>query len=383
MDLKKFLLPSRSVEVAITTIGEDQKPTITRLKTVIETGYENGFFKIITPVLHGRLYNFRVDDDITITFTTQAEQSSDQAADKKVEQKKDAFDIKCRVVSRDQKKGMYTITLKVTSSPQKVQRRQAFRVNIFNTYSFKYMDKNCEIVSKDISSTGMRGLTTMQMSKNDEFTIMFNANTKDKSDVDPDTYSMRVFPIRCRVIDCMPQSEIRRYMQRIQFLDLTHQQSKFVIQYLYAKQSEIIFTEGSDSSQREKMDELFNSLNSRYGVDDDETRLIQLLGLINLFVFFLAFVLFFFAQPQSVYGVDRYYNYFKSQLWNANYFMLSLISTLLGIGIGIYGLIKNAQKMKTDPIPFSRLLIATISFHIILFLVLAYFLATAEIFTAA
>lgn len=369
MDLKEYLLPSRSVEIAISIEDEDHKPAILRLKTVIETGFENGFFKIIAPMYHGRLYNFKEDDLITVTFTMQTDE------------KRDAFDVKCRVVSKDHKGNLYTITLKTASSPTKVQRRQAFRVNIFNTYSFKYKDKDHQITTKDISSTGMRGLTTMQMYKDDTFDITFNANTKESSEVDPDVYAQRIFTIKCRVIDCMPQTEIRRYMQRIQFLDMTSQQNKFLIQYLYAKQSEIIFTEGSDSEHRASMDQYFNSQYDNIQVEDATSRRIQLTSLISLFVFFFSFVFLLYAQPKPVYGLDRFFDYFRVQAWNSTYYVLSLLSSLINIGIAIYGLILNATKIKSDKDRFNRLLIVTLILSVILLLVLVYLFATVPIFT--
>ena len=369
MELKEFLLPSRSIEIAVTTEGEDHKPTLLRLKTVIETGYENGFFKIIAPMNRGRLYNFREDELLTVTFTTQADE------------KKQAFDIKCRVVSREHKGNLYTLTLKTTSTPQKVQRRQAFRVNIFNTYTFTYKDKQQQIVTKDISSTGMRGLTTMQMSKNDTFNIKFDANTKEQNELAPEIYAEKVFNIKCRVIDCMPQTEIRRYMQRIQFLELTSAQSRYLIQYLYAKQAEIIFTEGSDVDQRALMDQYFNSQYDDVPVEDATTRRIQLLSLISLFVFFFSVVFLLYAQPKPIYGLDRFFDYFRAQAWNSTYYLLALFSSILNVFIAIYGLVLNANKVESTKQHFNRLLIVTLTLTVILIFVLVYLFATVPIFT--
>lgn len=369
MELKEFLLPSRSIEVSITTEGEDHKPTLLRLKTVIETGYENGFFKIIAPMNRGRLYNFREDELLTVTFTIQTDQ------------KKEAYDIKCRVVSREHKGNLYTITLRTTGAPQKVQRRQAFRVNIFNTYTFTYKDKQQQIVTKDISSTGMRGLTTMQMSKDDTFDIQFDGNTKEHSEIDPEIYAQKVFTIKCRVIDCMPQTEIRRYMQRIQFLEMTSAQSKYLIQYLYAKQAEIIFTEGSDTDQRALMDQYFNSQYEDVQVEDATTRRIQLFSLISLFMFFFSVVFLLYAQPEPVYGLDRFFDYFRAQAWNSTYYLLALFSSIINIFIAVYGLILNASKIKSKKDHFNRLLMVTLTLTVILIFVLIYLFATVPIFS--
>ncbi|GAU77211.1 PilZ domain-containing protein [Fusibacter sp. 3D3] len=370
MDLKEFLLPSRSIEVAITTEDENHKPAILRLKTVIETGYENGFFKIIAPMHHGRLYNFREDELLTITFTTQNDQ------------KKDAFDIKCRVVSREHKGALYTITLRSTSEPQKVQRRQAFRVNIFNTYTFLYKDQQQQLVTKDISSTGLRGLTTMQMFKEDTFDIQFDGNTKDPTEIDPELYAQKVFTIKCRVIDCMPQVEIRRYMQRIQFVEMTASQSKYLIQYLYAKQAEIIFTEGSDTDQRAQMDQYFNAQNENVQVEDATTRRIQLISLISLFVFFFSIVFLLYAQPKPVYGLDRFFDYYRVQAWNSTYYLLALFSSITNIFIGIYGIILNSTKIKSQKDHFNRLLIVTLTLNFIFIIVLVYLFTTVPIFSS-
>ncbi|MBF4692764.1 flagellar brake protein [Fusibacter ferrireducens] len=370
MELKNFLLPSRSIEVAVTIEDEDHKPALLRLKTVIETGYENGFFKIVAPMHHGRLYSFRENEIITVTFTTQNDQ------------KREAFDIKCSIVSREHKGNLYTLTLRSTGSPQKVQRRQAFRVNIFNTYTFTYKDKTQQIVTKDISSTGMRGLTTMQMSKGDMFEIQFNANTKEQHEIDPELYAKKIFTIKCRVVDCMPQTEIRRYMQRIQFLEMTSSQNKYLIQYLYAKQAEIIYTEGSDSDQRALMDQYFNSQYDDVPVEDAVTRRIQLFSLISLFVLFLSIVFLLYAQPKPVYGLDRFFDYFRAQAWNSAYYLLSLFSSILNLFIAMYGLILNATKIKTKKDHFNRLLLVTLTLTVVLIFVLLYLFITVPIFTS-
>ncbi len=370
MNLKEYLLPSHSIEVSATTEDEDHKPIILKLRTVVETGYENGFFKIVAPMYHGRLYNFHVDEQITVTFTTQ------------VEQKKEAYDLKCRIVSRNHRGNLYTITLKALSEPEKVQRRQAFRVNVFNTYTFNYKDKEQQIVTKDISSTGLRGLTTIQMSKGDQFTIKFNANTKEEDEVSPEDYAERLFTLQCRVIDCMPQTEIRRYMQRIQFVNMTSKQSKYLVQYLYAKQSEIIFTEGSDSNQRDLMEHYLNYQENEIHIDERDSRNVSLISLISFFLFFLSFVFFLYAQPTEVYGLDRFFRYYRAQAWNSTYFVLAFGTTLGNIAFSIYGLIFNASKFKSQNDHFNRLLIATLGLSIILLFVLIYFLSTTTIFTS-
>ena len=368
MELSKHLLPSHSVELSVSTLDQDAKPTIIHLKTIVETGYENGFFKIISPMNHGRMYVLHDNEIITLTYY--AEEDNVRVA----------YQIPCKVIEKSSRNGLYTVTLKVQATPKKVQRRQAFRVNVFNTYNIEVDGKKIDIVTKDISSTGMRALSPVQLKKDDTFTIQFDGNVIDPEDFDAKPDAAKKFMIHCRVIDSMPQNEIRKYMLRIQFLNLTPQQSKWLIQYLYAKQAEVIAYDTDLSAKRDKLEHLIKSSDDRRKGDDHIIKRYQAIGLINFVVVFFAIMFLLFAQPEPLYSLDKFFNVRRAKYWNANYFSAAMLTTLLSLVFGGYGIILNGTRMKRKNDRFSVALMITLGLGFITFLILIYLVATQNIY---
>ncbi|MDK2865805.1 MAG: PilZ domain [Clostridiales bacterium] len=368
MDLSEYLLPSYSVDLSVSILDEAQNPTILKLKTVIETGYDNGFFKIVSPMHRGRMYVLHDDELITVTFYAGEDQQ------------RAAYELTCKVIEKTHKGSNYTVTLRATSQPKKVQRRQAFRVNVFNDYTIAYKGKQVTLTTKDISSTGMRALSPVQMAKDDVFEIVFDANI-----IDPEAYEnkpdpKRKFLINCRVIDSMPQTEIRRYMLRIQFLDLSNEQSKMVIQYLYAKQAEVIAYDTSLSAQRDQLEHLIEGGDDRRRGDDKIIKRYQMIGLLNVVVIFFALMFILFAQPKPLYSLDKFFNIRRAKYWDPNYFTTSMVLTLVAISFGSYGLILNGTRMKRSTDHFSMTLIVTIAIAVIMLFVSIYLLSTQNIY---
>ena len=368
MELSEHLLPSYSVELSVSTLDQDAKPTIIRLKTIIESGYNNGFFKIISPMNHGRMYVLHDNEIITVTFYANEDNV------------KIAYQIPCKVIEKSNRNGQYTVTLKVQALPKKVQRREAFRVNVFNTYNIEYGGKKIEIVTKDISSTGMRALSPVQMKKDDTFAIQFDANVIDPEDFDAKPDPAKRFTINCRVIDSMPQNEIRKYMLRIQFLNLTAQQSKSLIQYLYAKQAEVIAYDTDLSAKRDKLEHLIKSGNDKRKGDDAVIKRYQAIGFLNFVIVFFAIMFLLFAQPEPLYSLDKFFNVRRAKYWNATYFSASLITTIVSLVFGGYGIILNGTRMKRKTDRFSIALIITLSVGFITFLTLIYLVTTQNIY---
>jgi hypothetical protein len=218
------------------------------------------------------------------------------------------------------------------------------------------------------------------MAKDDVFEIEFDANV-----IDPEAYEHkpdpnRKFRINCRVIDAMPQTEIRRYMLRIQFLDLSNEQTKMIIQYLYAKQAEVIAYDTSLSAQRDQLEHLIEGSDDRRRGDDKIIKRYQMIGLLNFVVVFFAVIFILFAQPKPIYSLDKFFNIRRAKYWDATYFTTSLTLTLIAIGFGGYGLILNGTRMKRSTDHFSASLVATLLIALVLLFISVYLLSTQNIY---
>ena len=332
MELSKYLLPSHSVEVTVTTRDEHNKSSELILRTIIERGLVDDVFVIIAPIYHGKVYNFQLQETIEIAFSAPDGTS------------KDIYAIKCRITNRNFSNNMSTLTLSVISTPTKIQRRQAFRVKIYATFQFKYRDTYYELVSKDISSTGMLALSTVQLTRNASFEIDFDANIKPKDALDSDYSISKVFKIRCKVLDSIPQVEIRRYLNRIQFEGLTETESKYLIQYLYAKQTEIMHL---DPNFSQKISSYFEHENDDF-VDtySKEYRRLQIFSLISLVSIFISLVMLLFSRPKKMYVLDYFFDFYRPQFWDPDYLLGSMVIAYLVLFLNLVGLTLNLIEVK-------------------------------------
>lgn len=334
MELSNILLPSHSVEVTVSVRDENLKATDLILRTIIEKGYKDGVFKIVAPIYHGKVYNFHIDEYLQITFAL---------PDPSI---KDLFSVTCRVVDRHFAHNLSTLTLMVTGTPTKIQRRQSFRVNIYNTYSFNFRNATYELVTKDISSSGMLALSTIQIPKNTILDIVFDANPKPKDDLDSDYQDYKVFKIRCKILDSMPQVEIRRYLNRIQFEGLTETESQFLIQYLYAKQTEILHLNPEIS---QKISSYFDHEDDHYtDIYSPEYKRLQIIGLIGTIGLFISFVMLLFSRPNKRYVLDYFFDFYRPQFWRSDYLLGAFIASLLIVLLDLVGLVLNYREIRKN-----------------------------------
>ncbi|HAS74542.1 MAG TPA: hypothetical protein DCS67_10395 [Clostridiales bacterium UBA8960] len=368
MELSKYLLPSHSVEVTVSVTDENNKASNLILKSVIEKGYIDGTFKIIAPVYHGRVYNFQVDELVLVTF------NAPNIA------QKEYYSVNCRVKQRNLENTQSTLTLEVIGVPAKVQRRQAFRVNIYNTYSFNYKGQFYELFTKDISSNGMLALSTVQLGTNAVLEILFDANPKPIDSYGSDYSEAKVFKVRCKVIDSIPQVEIRRYLNRIKFEGLTDQESKYLIQYLYAKQTEILHM---DPTASEKIAAFFEKpLDEAIDFNSKSYKNLQIVSLISVLPLFISIVMLLFSRPKKMYVLDYFFDFYRPQYWNQAYLLGALIMAILLIGIDVFGLYLNLQEIKKEnrTIHWSLIVTLFIAIAIVLFILIVSFINDIPLF---
>lgn len=350
MEPEKYLLPSHSVEVTVSVRDENNRVNHLILRSIIEKGLVDGKFRIIAPIYHGKVYNFHVDEVISVSFSVNESTS------------KDIYAINCKIVDRQFVNGLSLLTLSVISNPSKIQRRQAFRVNIYNTYPFEYREKHYELYTKDISSTGMLALSMIQFPTGTVFEILFDANTKHKDALDSDYSEAKVFKVRCKIIDSMPQVDIRRVLNRIQFEGMSEQESKYLIQYLYFKQTEILHI---DPNESEKIAAFFKQDDSHFTDHNSiEYVRIQVIGLTSLILTFISLVMLMFSRPRKMYVLDYFFDFYRPQYWDQNYLFGALILASVVIFIDLIGLTLNVIELKKNNNTFHWMLLVTLIFCI-------------------
>lgn len=320
MELNSILRPGFNIEL---TIPQSEKGLENlHFKTVISRGFSDNQFSALAPVLHGTVYPLHVNDIVSVVF---------QAPDITL----GLFEISCKVVDRTVDEELSMLKFEIMTQPKKIQRREAFRVKVFNSYEYKYRGVPHTLVTKDISFTGMLVLTDVKLSKDTIFEIDFNANTDEESSTD------KTFKIKCRVLDATHDPEIRRYLTRIVFESLSETETKYIIQYLYFIQSEILHTEPT----YEKFIEKAFPKDRRKSSDPVMYR-VQLIGFISVFITFIAFILLLFSQPTPLYTLDLFFGYYRPAVWQTTYLVLTFITLIAGIILGVAGLMLNATRLK-------------------------------------
>jgi c-di-GMP-binding flagellar brake protein YcgR len=363
MDLTKMLLPSRSVEVSLLSKDRTEHSDRILLKTIIESGFDGHQFKIVAPIYHGNIYPIHHGDLLDIICSTND-----------ADHTKGIYSLKCKVISRSITELFSVLSLEVIEEPKKIQRRQAFRVKVFNVYKFMYKQSEVEMVTKDISSTGMLSITTFQMKTDDLFSIDFDTNPLPKEYHSKE----KVISVRCRVLDSLPEPEIRRFINRIVFEGLNASDSKLILQYLYHKQTEIIHLEPNHESYFQK--NYTESQSDRRTIVDPLMFRVQIMGLINLILVFLSFIFMLLAQPEPIYGLDRFFRYYRPEIWNSNYTTAGIVASISSILIGLIGLMMNAQRMKRKGDAYNRAIIISLIASSLIFITLTYFIVTKEIY---
>lgn len=359
MDLNRILLPAHSVELSLKNIDSGGSSKKITLKSMVETGFENGEFKILAPIHNGVPYNCKIGEKMDVLFKSNASENAG------------IFSIRCLIIHRTVENDMPLITLKQLSEPTKVQRRKAFRIHVYNTYSFEYRGKTYELVTKDISSTGMLALTQVQLNPNTTFDILFDANIHKK---DSSGYTdERIFTIRCRVLDSKPEKEIRRYINRIVFDDLPQAHSKLILQYLYNKQTEMIQSQPDLIPKWHKAYQESSLID--HLKDAPELSKYKSINLINLFLIFLALAFYIFSQPSPIYGLDYFWGSVRPALWHTTYLWLALSTAFLITIIGTYNTLINKNKN-----PSKRFSIFSIVIGLLLILLCVYTVITEQVF---
>jgi c-di-GMP-binding flagellar brake protein YcgR len=352
------LLPSHSVEIAFHDRRSDQDLS---LKTVIESGYTDDTFRVVAPYYDGMIYNFHANDKVEVVFTAL---ENDQ---------KIVYALPCVVERRLMMDDLALLSLRGAGEPKKIQRRQAFRLKIYNTYEFEYRGRSFELVTKDISSTGMLALTTIPLHAGDYIEILFDANTDFEEDSHEKKDPSKVFPIRCRVLDSVPELEIRRYLSRIHFENLTSVESKMLYQYLYAKQTEFIHKEPDSNRLLRETGEVTEEV-----ADKTKRMHIQIISLVSIGLLVLSGVLFLYAQPTPLYPLDRFFGFYRTRSWQLDYLYVGtgvcFLTALLSV-LGLYinqGAISESGKGK-----LSRVLIVTLTLAMTAILLNLYFISVS------
>lgn len=315
MNPEVWLLPSRSVEVVVPQPEGD--PII--MRTLVEKGVLYREFRIIAPMRQGKVFMFDNIDKISIIFSV------------KEGKKNLVYELDCRIISKLRVEDIPVVSLSIIGEAHEVQRRQAFRVNISNNIRFSYNGCEHELITKDISLTGILAVTDANISVRDKINIFWDSVGSDSSSesfLEDDSFTITATLLSKTYI---PRSA--KYEIRLSFDHLPEPLSRKLLKYLYKKQSEQIRRgpEFSDKFEEFLSDEDYRPQVHRIGV----------FTLISLSLLLIGVVLFFLARPEDRYGIDKFFDLYRKINWNPFQLTLSVITIGIAAFIEMIGLVEK------------------------------------------
>lgn len=342
MDLQEVLKPGKQIELT----AHDEEGNAYKLKTLIESGYDGESFGIISPMYEGNYFPLHTNDKLQITFEVVQDKGS---------KKKEAYSMSTMVLERRKVEKQSVVILTKTSTPKKIQRRQTFRLHILKNITYTYNGKKKEILLKNISATGLRGIVEERLPHDSEVMISLDLENENET-----------MSIKCRVIACdQVTNSMIQHDLRLQFLDLTDAQKNKITNYIFRKQSESIRKTLDAEGRSSFSDMIYDYESNRRHGNDFIMRTVPLLGLITWFMSLSVVALIVESRPEARYNLDQYFNFYKRGYWRADLLTIAFLIAFLELILCTTGLYMNSKRLKRVGDQYNRGLIINIVFSIL------------------
>ena len=330
MDLNKLLQTGSLVELEITNPGEKKAKTF---HVIIDKPYNNGIFTVSSPMQQGRNYPVKNESIVKIVFSFRKDNEQE------------AYSLKCKVVSRSNSKKFNTLTLESISSPEKVQRREYFRFSIVENIKFTYAEEIHDMLTVNISATGLRGITTKKIPDGESITI----------DLPLEKSNLRLYG---EVVNSnLSKGSQIKYDTRIKFVNITENQKSKITNFIFSKQSEMALK----SLNREGYNP--NFLNLNFSGDEyfqtDSNSFKKLSSPISLLISIVLIGLFTKSMPEKMNGLDMFFHNLRNSSWKLDYLYLTVLVSLIQILFSSFGIIsKRSTSGRVNRVLLSNLIFA-------------------------
>lgn len=293
----ELLKPSYSVELLIKQESGD--PIL--LRTLVESGVENGLLRVIAPTIQGKVYLFDSVHDVDVQYSGN------------VDGKNKIISLPCRFHRKFRSENFSIVELKIVGEPSVVQRRSAFRVNFNENFHFEYKDERSTLVTKDLSLKGMMAATAVKMEEGDILTMFWDK-----------TGEAEAFPILGTVLSCKKVEAENPYEIRVLFEPLSDKHSQILLAYLFKKQSEVL------QGDVELMEKLWRSAERKH-TDAPEVQITTIFSLIAVVLLVVGLVFYMQAKPPTSYVLDDFFSFSRTVKWKPNELMVSLVVSLIAV----------------------------------------------------
>lgn len=320
MTLNEQLVTGSLLELEIPS-PEDIKKSNT-YHVVIDKPFKNGILTVTAPMKQGRVIPVQKDAVVKIIFSATSNNSSD------------AFSATCRVVDRLRSGKFNSLSLELSSAPKKVQRREYFRFSIVKKVEFLFDGQKYEMLTKNISATGTRGISNKKIP--DGEICIINLPVGDE-----------IMSLRSEVVFSSPSQDSRYKSDlRFRFIDISENDKSKITHFIFQQQSDMV---------RKNLDE--SGLSRGYGGDYDgpdfgevQLDIKEYMPPFSWAITIIIMGLFLRARPEQMNGLDKFWGYLRDTSWNTLYLNLMAIVCLIQLAFCAFGFYINRQNGKPNSV---------------------------------
>jgi c-di-GMP-binding flagellar brake protein YcgR len=316
MTLNEQLVTGALLEMEVASTEEGKKTD--KYHVVIDKPFKDGILTVTAPMKHGRVIPIQKDAVVKIVFSVNNDKSAD------------AYSATCRVIDRLRSGKFNTLSLELSSSPKKVQRREYFRFSIVKKVEFIYDGQKYEMLTKNISATGARGISNKKIP--DGEVCIVNLPIGDE-----------IMSLRSEVVFSSPSQDSRYKSDlRLRFIDISEKDKSKITHFIFKQQSDMV---------RKNLDEsgLNRDFTGNYDGPEFGEVQVDIKDYIPPFSWAITIIimgLFLRARPERMNGLDKFWGYLRDFTWNELYLNLMAIACLGQLAFCAFGFFVNQQNGK-------------------------------------
>ncbi len=288
-------------------------------RTIVERQIDESTLVIYTPIEKARAVPIRQDETLELIFPMLEPQS----------QKYDVYSFKATVIARQLLDNISMLKVKAISTPEKIQRRDFYRLNIVKSMLIEKLhgEGTIEIITKDVSAGGMMVVSPKQLKVDDEYLVYMNI------------FAESPLVLTAKVLSNEQNSKDKEhYICRFVFTNVDKKvQGALITQINHLQVLELRRRKYNSPSYKEALKaSLDDELLDRYNIDKNVDKKIRYLMFVNIALVLVVVILFLMASPNTTWApffgrqVQKSWDY---SLIKIDTFLSTALFILSGLGL--------------------------------------------------
>ncbi|MDM8533405.1 PilZ domain-containing protein [Clostridiaceae bacterium HSG29] len=343
MNLEEILKSSKSIEISVydNTLGE------LNFHTLIDIGFQyvNNSFSVIAPIYQGRNYNFHNSDLVTIYFVSM------------IKNIKKVFSFRAKVLHRIKEDNFIEIVIQKISEVEQIQRRNAFRLPITKNVIVTVDDNEYEVLSKDISASGLRFIINKKLKAGSKLDVKINFEDE-----------IQIITEGNVIESYLQKDSAMKYDTKIEFAGLKNSEKDKLMNYIFSKQIQMLKKTTNSDAADNIYHMIYGDHKEKRNGPDTMLDIIHGIKYGAMALLFLIIVFFIKAMPETSYGIGRFFRHAYRVQWDSAILNLTFTISIIQFAITSIGLYLNSKrvKRKTDKYSISLIINFIISILIII-----------------